>query len=293
MKTNGATVGSYETGSGTKDAIFSLAIGPDKNVLAGGNFTSFDSVGRNRIMRLRGFETNDTFQISVSGAPTYCPNTTVRLAVDSLESAEYQWFYNGVKVDSATKSFIYARVSGSYSVRIQSNQLSSVSDTVLLGFHPVVPVNLVLVGGQLSVSGPFSQIKWFRDSVQIIQVDTNSITPTLPGIYQVQVLDTFGCSGFSNEVVITSSVKNRGEKRLVGTPNPTSSSWNISGLVNSEQIRYKILNLAGQIMVSGEQMVVDQTIHIDAVSLPPGLYVVELSDHKLGIPKERLRLLKK
>lgn len=148
--------------------------------------------------------------ITPSGPTTFCPPGSVTLSAPPGMDA-YQWFESGVPLGGQTNQSINVTSSGSYTVRVTLGQCSftstpTVVTTVASGSLTVTPAGPIdfCSGGSstLTIStGGVSNIKWFRDNVEIPGQTSSTLSVNSQGSYYATA-DVGGCQGSSNTVVV-------------------------------------------------------------------------------------------
>ena len=75
LQPNGALDETFDPKSGANSDIYTLAIQEDGHIIIGGNFTSYDGTGRNRLARIKGDNHTITLQAPVS--TQFCPGSPI------------------------------------------------------------------------------------------------------------------------------------------------------------------------------------------------------------------------
>jgi len=118
LQSNGALDETFDPQSGAKSEIYTLAIQEDGHIIIGGNFTSYDGTGRNRLARIKGDNHTITLQAPVS--TQFCPGSQVTVAYTKTG------FYRlanqfAVQLSDASGSFTNATVIGTANTREAGN----------------------------------------------------------------------------------------------------------------------------------------------------------------------------
>lgn len=147
-----------------------------------------------------------------------CPGDTLRLQVDSVAGASFQWtgpngFSSSVRNPIITG--MSAAKAGNYLARITVNGCTSIADTVLVSLLPGPLAIAVLSGSVNSCAGDTVSLRispafgnsyqWFRNGVAIRPGGVNDtlLQVTTTGRYQVEATSVFGCTDTAAAVQIT------------------------------------------------------------------------------------------
>ena len=159
---------------------------------------------------------NPTPTITAGGPTTLCTGGTVVLTASA--GTTYQWKLNGVNISGATSPTYTATGSGNYTVVVSnSNGCSGTSaqTTVTISPNPTPTITAsgstsICTGGSVVLtSSTGSTYQWKLNGININGATSPSYTATSAGNYTVVVSNTNGCSGTSDQTIVTLS------------PNPT------------------------------------------------------------------------
>jgi gliding motility-associated-like protein len=198
---SGATY-NWSTGPTTQTASFS----------SGGNFSL--TVTQNQCSYTDNFTVTfvpaPTATIAPSGPTNFCtPGSVTLSAPDGMDS--YQWFNNGVLMPAETGQSITVSSSGSYTVRVELATCFNTSSpttvtagaSLTMNVTPVGPINLCSGDATtLTITpGGLTNIKWFRNSVEIPGQVTTTLSVNTAGTY-FATGESGGCTGTSNTVTV-------------------------------------------------------------------------------------------
>jgi hypothetical protein len=193
----------------------------------------------------------------------------------------YQWYLNESPINGATNVTHTVTQSGVYHV-VAINQYGCVSfsDTVtgvycLPNYTPAIVLN---VNSELEVSNPMVDytIQWYLNGTALPGENAQTLATTNPGIYTVELVDSFGCVYSSNGFNVN-----------LGTAEITSFDWSIypnpanemvtialnqNGLVN----HVELIDLAGRVLKS-ESWNNGSEVQINVTDVPNGYYIIQLT----------------
>src|SRR6185436_8217887 len=96
------------------------------------------------------------------------------------------------------------------------------------------------------------------------------------GVYSVYITDDFGCSRFSDGMVII-GVKEFNRDGIKIYPNPTNGEFTVSGLMFEVDGRIDVYNALGEKVYSDDFHGKEKTVNC---KLNPGIYFVEVNGGK-------------
>ena len=256
-----------------------LAIQGDGKVLAGGNFTSFNSFPRTNLVRLYG----DNYPAEIVTQPlgrnvAVGTNVTFSVEVSNPTAVNYQWLKDGVDIPGATDSQysvfnVQLADAGSYSVFASTGLGGTTSSNAVLqvGIPPQIteqPTNLTVNQGQdatftAAASGTPLNYFWMFGTNVVGTNDSLTLTDVAPGQAgnYVMVASNFLGSATSAPAVlsvlfpITLVASPADEAVLVGgsaafgvgvTGNPLNFQWFKDGnpIGGANASNYSIMNVA-------------------------------------------------
>jgi len=140
--------------------------------------------------------------VTVTGKIPICLGDTVTLNAET-GFVTYQWYLNNTEILSEKKRNIKVTKAGQYYVRaITSDSCIAVSDLFDVYFfpQPLPSINVLRQPckgrtGILSLNGKFSSVRWSTNET------SSSISVPQPGKYSVIVIDSNGCTGYSEMIV--------------------------------------------------------------------------------------------
>lgn len=147
--------------------------------------------------------------VIVAGQTTVCQGQTVLMQANTGDS--YQWYLDGVLINGATGQTYTASVSGNYSVAVTNAggcSGTSAPVTITINNNPTVAISpassAFLCSGNAILTASQSAIyQWKLNGNNINGATLQSYSATAPGNYSVAVIDLFGCSATSDEVVVS------------------------------------------------------------------------------------------
>ena len=156
-----------------------------------------------------GITCTHTAQIIQTNIAKKCNGDSIYLSCISDTSYTYQWLYNGIKMQGATDSFIYAKTAGQYAVIVTDSFCPLTSTQVTIGFYPLATKptishngSLVFCTGgsvELYVNNIYNTYSWNTGSQTYHTYVSNS------GTYFVSVNDSNGCQAQSDTFSLNAS----------------------------------------------------------------------------------------
>ncbi|MFT6213983.1 MAG: hypothetical protein ACJAS3_000372 [Roseivirga sp.] len=150
--------------------------------------------------------------IIVAGQTTVCQGETIPLTANVGDS--YQWFNNGDAISGATSQVYTATVTGAYTVAVtNAGGCSGISlaTEVTVNENPTVDVfpattAYICPNGSATLTATQSSIyQWMKEGVDIANATQQIYAATTAGQYSVRVIDLFGCSAESNQVLVANN----------------------------------------------------------------------------------------
>jgi hypothetical protein len=159
------------------------------------------------------FISSDTFKIRfhpyplntispAAGRHIVCSGDSIALQLDTSQPGmKYSWRRNTLTLSADTLSLYYAKTSGIYNAILQNPtgcKTVSLPDTVVIQSSPLVDLNTASAPDQIcqGMSSPLitslvigQTYEWMRNGAPIPDATTNSLDATLPGQYQVRVMN--------------------------------------------------------------------------------------------------------
>ena len=196
--------------------------------------------------------------------------------------SNYAWYQApNTFIDSSQQIIIFPSGSTTYYVIADSlGQCRYKAYVVTTGYAPSIPV-ISQTGNVLFSSGAAAFYQWYVDGVAIPGATNYYYTPTGPGSYQVEDINTAGCSSISDPFVIVSTFDLPDGASINVFPNPADESMSISFVHFSleEKINVKVVNAFGQVMQTKEVRIANGNFitQIETKQLPAGFYGINIS----------------
>jgi uncharacterized delta-60 repeat protein len=195
LNSDGTLDDTFFVGAGADADVFSIAIQPDGKIVIGGNFTSYNGIGRNGIARVFSECNAPSIPNTISGNSTICSGTSNTYSIAAVVGAtSYTWTLpSGWTGASTTNSITAAASATSGNISVTANNVcsSSAAQTlaIVVNIVPAQPGtitgNATLCSGTTTprtysiaaVSGAASYT-WTLPSGWTGTSNTNSITTT-------------------------------------------------------------------------------------------------------------------
>lgn len=254
---DGSIDASFNSGAGANNMVRAVAIQSYGRVIVVGDFTTFNSIGKNYIARLR-----NCYGSSSSQDITTCNSYT-------SPSGEYTW-----------------TVSGSYLDTIPN----------IAGCDSVITINLTIKTVDISVSisdntfyanATNATYKWLDcdSNFDAIEGETNqSFTPLVYGYYAVMITkdDCVDTSSCYYSTIIT-EVEDISSDKVYLYPNPNNGTFFIETTLKNN-LPYAILDITGRKVLDG--LLKEGQTTIDMLSSEKGLYFLKANKHTLKLIKQ-------
>lgn len=222
-------------------------------------------------------------QVNIESTPTvYAGNDAIicdgeSILLGSQFNENVIWYpSNGLSDASANEPFANPNSSTTYYLisNLSSNCIGIDSVLVLVNSIPTQPV-IVLNGGQLSTSLQSGNYTWYLNDVILDGENSNSITLSNVGNYQVQYTDTFGCSSAISDVFTIGTVG------LTQEHASTSMHMENQSLIiqaPSEITDYSIFDISGRLVMSGK---LNFSTQIPLNGINAGVYIIRFSGDRI------------
>ncbi|MDZ4758915.1 MAG: GEVED domain-containing protein [Bacteroidota bacterium] len=191
-----------------------------------------DSNGFNDTLQNLSFdETNPVPILSFLPTTSICANDSIKLSgVDSKNTSDFQWYFNGSPVSGATDSVFYATQAGDYYLNVADNyysgcDLNSDTITIKVGTAPTAAFSvgqITFCQGDSSAltaqGGSANNYQWLFNNT-VIQGATDSIYyAKTSGTYMVVVQDkASGCAALSSSSKLTVYSRPTANVSYIGT----------------------------------------------------------------------------
>ena len=151
--------------------------------------------------------------ITATGSTDKCLLDSVKLTASS--ATNIQWFLNNQPIAGATSDIFWAKLQGTYSVRVLDGSCySDVSNTITINNLPTpVKPSLILSGpatfcqgGLVTLTSSLGNIgnQWFMNEVAIPGANSSSFATNETGLYYLRVTNSSsGCNNYSDTVSVT------------------------------------------------------------------------------------------
>lgn len=229
--------------------------------------------------------------ITALGATTFCDGGSVSLSSSAVTGN--QWYRDGNLLPGATVQVFNANNPGSYTAKIILTGCTTIFSnaiTVVVNTIPAAPV--ITVSGNQLMSNATSGNQWFLNGVLITGANGQAYTPTISGIYTVQVTLSNCASPFSAAYnLIVTAIPSIGlvDSDVKITPNPVTGKMIINRSNSTTEIQISLYDMAGRQLAFLTTK--DLRIEIDMKPLPNGIYLLTIEDKKKKITGQK-RILK-
>lgn len=152
---------------------------------------------------------------SVTGSTIVCEGTPVSLSVNQFgySSPTFQWKNAGVDVSGATSANFNPTVSGTYTVAVTDNAITSTSCSIAITVNPLPTGSIaastitpVCVGTPITLTatpGNASIYQWFNAGNAITNATNNNYIANASGTYSVGITDANGCFNTIGSTTVT------------------------------------------------------------------------------------------
>jgi hypothetical protein len=183
---------------------------------------------------------------TAAGSTTFCQGDSVRLRANRATGYTYQWLNGTTSISGATDSFLVARISGSYRVRIASGSCADTSSAIAVTVNPLPVTTLTITRDTIFCQGDSVVLalppatnytyQWSRNGMNLAGATMMMYTARQTGTYRVRVTSNAGCADSSRMVMVTakpmpmpviSSVN--GLLSLANTTGYTNLQWMLNG----------------------------------------------------------------
>lgn len=178
---------------------------------------------------------------------SFCPGDSVQICV-SNGSGTYLW--NTGSADQC----IYATNAGNYYLTVtDGNNCTALSAPVSVTTYTPPSVSVSVSGDTIRAFNGVSY-RWYLDGNQIINAYDSIYVATIDGSYQVEIIDSNGCSSFSNAIpVIHNGLKKTEEMQWNVFPNPVENGrWMVQCNADVFEARIELFNATGQKIYEAE-----------------------------------------
>ncbi len=152
------------------------------------------------------------------------------------------------------------------------------TSTAVINVNPAPNPPITKTGHVLSVPATYTSYQWYDGASAITGATNSTYTYTVTGVYNVQV-DSNGCLGNSATVNTTGigNIKNTAESFWISQPNSSTVVFSAAQPLD-EALTVAIYDATGRKIISENWMAGTSSKQINDLSLPPGLFIVKLSN---------------
>lgn len=214
---------------------------------------------------------------TISAADTaYCQGDSLMLAANNLSGLLYQWYKDNAVISSATKSTWYAKVPGTYKVRITQGACSNFSAPLKVYERPLPALPIISRSGSVLTSSYASGNQWYKDGLPISGATNATYTVTVHGNYAVRVTDSVGCGSISASMfVIPVGISASAVLHSLRVyPNPAHSTVTLD-FGDVMQAGIVLMDASGRALK--HEVLQSNTIQIDMNDLTPGIYFIKIT----------------
>ncbi len=220
--------------------------------------------------------------VIVDGETTFCEGDFVTLqTLGDDPNFTYNWYLDGFLFESG--SSIMANISGNYELEVQ-NEVGCVTYSELfeVTVNPL-PEAIISVEDQLLTSTANESYQWYLEGVIIPNATNQLYMAEVEGNYSVQVMDSNGCSAFSESVfvMVTSTQTIESISTVELFPNPASDIVTLRFESDKSNVyELTVLNTIGQIIHTQQTdgFIGNQQATIDVENWESGVYLLQIRD---------------
>ncbi len=185
-----------------------------------------------------------SFEINAENGGIFCDQDSLLLTLP-IGVKDYLWN------TGETNRRIWIKKPGNYYATATSPNGCPLSSNIIVAVKGEIPPKPKLERkDSLLVTDPGYKYRWYYQGKLWMTTDTNVVTFTLDGDYQVEILNDFPCSSFSDILSIITFVGDASNNSIIIAPNPTNEYIEISGNALYGKVKITISNLNGQTMIS-------------------------------------------
>ncbi len=193
-------------------------------------------------------------QLSYVDSLSACKGNSVTLYTTN-DGFDLQWIRDGIVLNGANDTILYASSSGTYSVQSQNCSISKVSDVVKVNIIPSPEKAVITENNGVLTSSVTQNIQWFHNGLAIPNATSPILTPSNSGIYIVESRNVCGIeiSDPFNFAPLNVDFSQNGPSLRV-FPNPYIGKTNIElTLMSDTDLTVEVYDLKGNLvsLVSG------------------------------------------
>jgi uncharacterized delta-60 repeat protein len=255
LNSDGTLDASFDPGTGANNTIWTTALQSDGKIIIGGEFISYNGIGRNRIARIF-----NCYSTTESQAFVECVGFSVTVGTSTYNTT-------GVYIDHLTNA------AGCDSIVTTEITITTIDKSTTLS------------GNTLTADESGATYQWLdcdNGNAEINGATSQSYTATASGNYAVEITKN-GCTEISNCVLLNFvGVSDNKAISLKVYPNPTSGEFVIeSSELNSN---YQITDVFGKIIAKGTLQNNITTINLSQEAA--GVYFLKTNQHSIKIVKQ-------
>ena len=194
----------------------------------------------------------------------------------------------------ATDSVINVNIQGTYSVLVTNQYGCIAEDTIHINMNPAPHVEL----GNDTIICAYNSIildagAGFNTYIWNTGQSTQTITVSNPGIYSVEVFNSYGCTKTDSIHVLidTCTIINELSENTYFSvyPNPNNGLFNVKAeTINNEPVNFTITDLYGRLLYKKDNIIMrkGELFLIDASGFVNGIYMLHVSSTSAGIVKK-------
>ena len=249
-----------------------------------------------------------TATIDPAGDALLCAGETLLLKSENRPGTRYEWLRDGVVMPAVSGSVCPVDKAGAYVLRMtESTGCSALSRATTVRFStvdalPILPEEtdlLLLQGATVTLKAPAVadyRYQWYRNNLAISNATQHQFSVSQPGVYKVQVTQQ-NCVGWSSvrtvQMALLTATTPDPAASLTLYPNPTDGSLFVR-YTNpaAKQVQISVVDSRGVLQqrpVSIKSASGRFETDLSITNLPPGYYVLQLSD---GVRMQTGRFLK-
>lgn len=178
-----------------------------------------------------------------------CEGKNIPLYV-SDDRFDIQWYLDGVAIDQATDTLLYASLDGKYTVSYSNCSVSELSAPIDIDIVPAPVQSVISESNGILYSSVQTDLQWFHNGVAIPNATSPELIPSNTGIYTVETYTACGnaISDPFNFAPLGVDIAENGPYLRV-FPNPYIGKANIEvTLQRDSELRVEVYDLKGNLV---------------------------------------------
>lgn len=217
-----------------------------------------------------------------------CEGETTELIAQGAEGAVV-WFKDGEEIEGETNNALTVSESGTYTATIfpelcpEYGLSSGVGPTITV--NPLPEPEITIDADEITVSGgPYTSIAWYNYDLFVPELVDFADQLTIPvdgqGTFQAEVTDENGCTGTSNELIVT-NIEERAKLTVQLYPNPVQRYLEVkSNAPGTCELR----DISGR-LISAKAL--DARVHrFDLADVSRGVYLLQMHGRTYRVIKQ-------